>query len=280
MFTVNNALTLATFLQKRNLWKATRNQMLSMLSQHLHLDVLRLIVDKNQKLTRWQSLQWLLYLFQAVFGKPVAYILKSRQFYAHNFYVNHHVLIPRLESEQLVRMVLQEKSRHRLLDMGCGSGCLGLSIKLARPDWHVSLSDISKNALDVAKRNAGRLQLASEQLEFYQSDLFFQLKGLNPFSIIIANLPYVTRSEWQRCERQVRKFEPRLALVCDDPLQFYQRFFRESQRFLAIDGWIMLELSPMIIQSVHNLAASFFSFSKIVIDDYERSRFLLVKNPK
>ncbi len=149
---------------------------------------------------------------------PVAYIIGHKEFYSRRFQVNPNVLIPRPESEQLIGMLKQllpataalpGLTPKRLVDIGTGSGCLGITIKLEFPELDVSLTDTSRHALTVAKKN---VSLLDADIETFVSDLLSDY----PYSpdIVVANLPYVDKS-WDYLSPELRN-EPDEALYADD----------------------------------------------------------------
>ena len=121
-------------------------------------------------------------------GMPIAYITKQKEFFHQNFYVDTHVLIPRPETEELIEYVLQyfSSTKHTVLDLGTGSGCIAITLKKERPEYNIFASDISLQALNIAKKNAKTLQ---QEIQFIESDLLSNIK--ESFDLIIANLPYV-----------------------------------------------------------------------------------------
>ena len=151
---------------------------------------------------------------------PIAYIIGKSEFYGNEFEVNNDVLIPRPESESFVELVykIEDKNLY-ILDLGCGSGCLGISIKKVRPDFNVTLLDISLNALKIAKINA---KISSVKVDFMESSLLD--KVTKNYEIIIANLPYVP----EFLSNNNLSFEPRLALFGGkDGLEIYNKFWKQ-----------------------------------------------------
>ena len=141
-------------------------------------------------------------------GEPLAYLTGFKEFYGRDFHVSPDVLIPRVESETIIDFA-KELEPKKILDVGTGSGCLAISLKLEIPEAEVSAVDISKDALKIAKLNAENL---GAKVHFSESDL---LENVNDdFELIVANLPYVDR-DWDWLSKGL-KFEPELALFAED----------------------------------------------------------------
>ncbi len=146
-------------------------------------------------------------------GEPVAYILEQKDFYGFSFYVDKNVLIPRPETELLVEAVLERASKQEplsILDLGCGSGCIGLSLLKKLENAELQLLDISSAALEVAKKNAGALQL-SERCQFTCGDASEMHFSGQQFDVIVSNPPYIS-SDDERVQKEVVEFEPHQAL--------------------------------------------------------------------
>ena len=180
--------------------------------------------------------QW----FQQAVGRllhdePAQYIVGKAPFYGRTFAVNSAVLIPEPETADLVDWVLDQMDDRprRVLDLGTGSGVIGITLALERPQWQVTLSDISAAALHVAELNAQRL---SARVELVQSDLFAGLVGRR-FDLIVTNPPYVDRADQGLMDAAVIKYEPDLALYADEHgLGFYHRLFSQIAGPLTPDG--------------------------------------------
>jgi release factor glutamine methyltransferase len=174
---------------------------------------------------------------------PVAYITGQKEFYGRQFIVNKNVLIPRPESETMVESLksiigsLKPNEIINLVDIGTGSGCLGITAKLEIPQLNVTLIDISSKALKVAKLNAKSL---SAEIDIKKSNL---LKKYNQTAdIIIANLPYVDKI-WDRSPET--DYEPRNALfAADKGLATIKKLINESNNKLTIGGYLILEAEP------------------------------------
>ena len=144
-------------------------------------------------------------------NKPIQYVIGNVNFYGLKFIVNKNVLIPRFETEELVEQVVEyakslNKDKIKILDLGCGSGAIGLTLKSILKDSEVTLIDISKEALEVARLNANNLNL---DVTFIESDWFSNVK-LEKYDIIVSNPPYIRTDE--EIEEIVRDNEPSLAL--------------------------------------------------------------------
>ena len=175
-------------------------------------------------------------------GEPVQYILGSADFMGMRFEVTPEVLIPRQDTETLAEAALIDLRGRpggpALLDLCAGSGCIGLSLASLAPGARVTLSDISREALDIARRNAHALGV---RVELRHGDLFAAV-GRERFDVIASNPPYIPRQQLSELQREVR-FEPRLALDGgEDGLDFYRRIAEEAGRHLNAGGSVYLEV--------------------------------------
>ena len=172
---------------------------------------------------------------------PIAYILGYKEFYGRRFTVSPSVLIPRPESEDLISLFLEltasEIAEKVLIDVGTGSGCLGITAKLERSNLSVILSDISKPALNIAEKNANALN-ADVHIQ-QQSLLNGQLK---PVDYIFANLPYVDKNWDVSPELQ---YEPDIALFAEDEgLKLILQLISQAPRCLTPEGLLFIEADP------------------------------------
>jgi release factor glutamine methyltransferase len=173
--------------------------------------------------------------------EPVAYVIGQWGFRRLMLDVDARVLVPRPETELLVERclaLLDGVERPSLLDVGTGSGAIALALKQERPDATVAGSDISPDALAVARGNAERLEL---DIELVQSDLLDGI-GERRFHLVCSNPPYVSRAELETLEPEVARFEPRLALAAgEDGLELYRRLLPQACRHLLPGGSLVLE---------------------------------------
>ncbi len=178
--------------------------------------------------------------------EPAAYIVGLKNFMGYDFVLNHHVLVPRPETELLIEDLLMEARDLRLvkpkiLDVGTGSGCIAISLALLLPNAEISALDVSSEALQIAAENVRRLDA---KVALFQSDLF---KDLPPtlqgaFDMIAANPPYIAAPDLPRCEPEL-SFEPRLALDGgEDGLTAIRRVIGEGRFFLKSGGLLAVEI--------------------------------------
>jgi len=180
-------------------------------------------------------------------GKPLAYITGEKEFFSRSFFVDPRVLIPRPETELLVEealAVLEKRDDIRtVMDVGTGSGVIGATIARLS-SRNVLCVDISMDALAVARRNAA-VSGVPERLTFLCSDLMEGIKKGRKFDMILANLPYVAEGEWDDVMRDVKEYEPGLALRGGaDGLEIYRRFIRLLPDHLAERGCVLVEIGP------------------------------------
>jgi len=180
--------------------------------------------------------------------EPLQYVLGSQEFCGLDMVVNPGVLIPRPESELLVEEAIALLGAHPqpvILDVGTGSGCLGISIGLALKRARVIASDRSLSALQVARTNARKHGMDS-RISWLAGDVLAPLlsSGLaGKVTAIIANLPYISHTEWDRLSPDVKDFEPCLALDGGpDGLDVYRRLLQEAPGVLAPEGVVLMEV--------------------------------------
>lgn len=194
---------------------------------------------------------------------PLAYIIGHKEFYGRRFYVTPSVLIPRPESEAIIEALKEyvtPDDKKQLIDVGTGSGCLGITAKLELPNLDVSLVDISRHALTVAAKNAAALDC---DVTISRSDLL-ESYPLQP-DIILANLPYVDMT-WERSPET--NHEPREALFADDKgLYLIKKLIEQSGTRMPNGGLLFLEADP---EQHSNIIAygNLHGFKKHFLSDY------------
>lgn len=173
---------------------------------------------------------------------PIAYIIGHKEFYGRLFKVSPSVLVPRPESETIIELLdnLCDGSTKTLVDVGTGSGCLGITAKLEHPELEVTLTDISHHALGIAEKNAETL---GATIAIVKNDLLVPNPQLPPqIDIILANLPYVDHN-WERSPET--NYEPELALFADKGGRaLIERLLQEAPLYLVTGGILLLEADP------------------------------------
>lgn len=181
-------------------------------------------------------------------GEPLQYILGHQEFWSTDLRVDPRVLIPRPDTELLVEQVLTvvkkglSEKTPVILDLGTGSGAVSIALAREVKDIFLVATDVSKEALQLAGLNA-REQQISGKIGFVLGDLFGPFKKGALFDLILSNPPYIRRTEIASLEREVRDFEPLMALNGgEDGLDFHRKIICESPDYLRGDGWLLLEV--------------------------------------
>ena len=195
-------------------------------------------------------------------GVPLQHLLGTVWFHNREFKTDARALIPRPETEELAELILSltPAETQSVLDMGCGSGVLGLTLAGERPDWRLTLADISQDALALTAENADALEITN--FTAVNSDLFAAVAG--SFDGIAANLPYVPEADRASLSREVT-YDPDLALFSgQDGLDLIRRFIPDAFSRLNPGGWIALEIGHDQASQVHELLAN-SGFSRIEV---------------
>ncbi len=224
----------------------SRIDVLSIVSHVLSLSKERVLMEPERSLDHDEGERIGELIRQRREGKPLAYLTRQREFFSESFYVDERVLIPRPETESLVEealLFMRDLGRPaRVLDMGCGSGIIGILLAKGGAQQAVC-ADISIDALSVARRNALDLDM-EERMIFLTSDLFSSMRRDADFDIICANLPYVGRDEWEALMPDVRCYEPMGALLGGETgLELYVRFAAEAVSHLRSGGALFCEVA-------------------------------------
>lgn len=211
-------------------------------------------------------------------GIPIQHLLGSVYFHKHEFKTDARALIPRPETEELAEWILKWElpAEGEILDMGCGSGVLGLTLAAERPGWALTLADVSPAALALARENAAALEIPNAT--FLESDLFAAVPG--PFDGIAANLPYVPEADRASLTREVMH-DPALALFSGpDGLDLIRRFIPEAFPRLKPGGWLVLEIGIDQASQVREiLQASGFTAIDVQSDLSGVPRFPFARRP-
>jgi release factor glutamine methyltransferase len=211
-------------------------------------DKLQRLMEKDSVFMPAQQERFLDYAARLQSGMPMQYVLGYAWFAGRIFKVNEQVLIPRPETEELVQWVIDDlkisgKFPVRILDIGTGSGCIPISVKLALETVSVSACDISPSALELASENANQL---GADVHFFKLDILdaVQWKSLPGYDLLVSNPPYIPITEKDSLHRNVKDFEPALALFtpADDAQLFYRAVARMGCVQLTCGGTVYCEV--------------------------------------
>ncbi len=211
--------------------------------------------------------------------EPLQYIIGFSDFMNARISVNEHVLIPRIETEQLVEIILDEHpddTELSLLDLGTGSGCIPIAIKMERPNWQVNGIDISQEALEVAQKNANQNEV---EISFSEGDILSPetIHFDQSLDIIISNPPYVKPDEKEVLESQVKEYEPHQALFCDNMDQMYSAIITFASNNLSDDGMLYLEIHENYAEDITALFDQ-NKWDAILKKDYDKKpRFIVAQ---
>lgn len=200
--------------------------------------------------------------------KPIQHIIGFADFMGEKFIVNPSVLIPRDETEILVRKaieIINKNSFKTALDVGTGSGCIACMIA-KHTDCQIIGLDISTDALNTALDNASRLNLFNKAI-FRKSDIFSNVKPGESFDIIVSNPPYIPPSQKENIQKEV-SFDPEIALYTKDDkgIEFYEKIINDAQKILNENGYLLFELGIGQAELVKNLMNNKFLEIEIIKD--------------
>ncbi len=234
--------------------------------------------DSNREITAAEKEFVLTLMQRRLQGEPMAYLIGEKEFWSLTLEVTKDTLIPRPETEHLIEWALKHlvaEKNLNIADLGTGSGAIALALAHERPNWQIHATDKSFAALQVAIRNANRLQL--NNISFYQGDWFAAIPNLK-FDAIFSNPPYIAEQDphWQSPELQ---FEPRTALASGvEGLDALQIIIKESQQQLNKNGWLALEHGYDQANRLHALLDSEnFHHIQTFVDLAELPRFTVAQ---
>jgi len=253
------------------------------LTHVLNCDRLSLYLNQGRDLSKDKAALISAILGRRAKGEPVQYILGQTEFMGLEFKVDRRVLIPRPETEILVEVALKIVkaagiASPKILDLGTGSGCIAVSLAKNIPQGRVSASDISLQALELARENADLHQVS---IAFIQSNLFTSL-GKEGFDLIVSNPPYVATFELSTLAREIA-FEPALALEGgQDGLDFYRRISNQAAGYLQAGGFLILEIGLGQREPIENMLINSKNFEIIeIVKDYNNiERVIVARNLK
>ena len=249
--TILEALNQATQILREKKIANPRSTSEIFLSSILNLKRVDLYLNKDRILTEKENEKLNLYLQQRIFGKPIQYTTGEVGFFGYDFKIDERALIPRPETETLVNEIIQYfKDRKKdcealkIIDIGTGSGAIAVTLANELRNSLVYATDISKEALELALENAVKNEV-EQRIEFICGDLFEPLKGKNlenSIDCIVSNPPYVKDSEFENLDKEIRDFEPKVALLSgEEGIDFHTKIAEESVNYLKSCGLLAFE---------------------------------------
>ena len=214
----------------------------AILARSLNTDPLKLYAHPERRVDPERAEAFEKLLRRRLAGEPLAYVIGGREFYSRPFAVTPDVLIPRPETETLAELAIETARRMespRILDLGTGSGCLAVTLFLEARDCEIFASDVSAAALGIAEKNA---RANGACVRFVNSDLL-DCFAKSSFDMIISNPPYVSEAEHAELPAQIRRHEPRAALLGGrDGLSYIRKIASAAGRVLREEGFLLLEI--------------------------------------
>jgi release factor glutamine methyltransferase len=235
-----------------------------LLADALGKDRVHLFAYPEQELAETVERRYRRSLGERLSGTPTQYITGRQEFYGHSFKVTPDVLIPRPETEHQVETILRRQPEARnVVDIGCGSGAIGISIALERPGTSVTLTDISLSALHVARENALTLDA---HVAFLCCDLGAALAAA-AFDVVVSNPPYIPLHALDGLPREVRDHEPHVALVgAGVGVEIYRRLIADAERILRPGGLLSVELGYQDVDEVFPMFGQAWRFVEVSDD--------------
>lgn len=259
-----------------------------LLAHQLKINRINLYLSFDQPLNEQEIDGFRSLVKRRVNREPIQYITGIQEFWSLEFDVDQQVLIPRPESELLVEQVLYQY-RHgmsrdikspSILDLGTGSGVLAISIASEIESALIWATDISGEALDLARSNSEKHKLKG-RIEFIQGDLWEPVKALDrKFDFIVSNPPYIATEEFDELYPEVREYEPRLALEgFQNGMHFIKRIISDSAGYLNSRGWLLMEMDPRQMDPSLELLKKTgeYSLQKKVKDYSNKNRVVIAK---
>jgi release factor glutamine methyltransferase len=229
----------------------------ALLAHALSLDRAQLIIRSGEPIDEARYEKFNDFINRRAVGEPLQYITGHQEFYNLDFEVSRDVLIPRPETEFLIERVIalsQSVSAPIIIDVGTGSGCIAVTLAVNLPAASILATDISPSALDVARRNA-RHHKVDERIEFLEGDLLAPVGKLRgAIDILASNPPYVPTSDRESLQREVRDWEPEVALFGgEDGIDFYRRLLEEGREYIKAGGWMVCEIGYSQLEAISRM---------------------------
>ena len=257
-----------------------RSMIYSLIEHFTEFDLTKILTYKDElKVSESELLKINFAIKDLKKEKPLQQIIGYTDFLDVRIDVNEHVLIPRVETEEIVQRVINEnkgRKNLKIADICCGSGCIAIALKRAFPDANLYAYDISEEALKKSKENAEKNK---EKINFFKENVLESKEKNQEFDIIVSNPPYVRESEKAFMRNNVLLYEPALALFVSDkePLIFYEHLLKFSNQNLAKNGKIYMEINENLAKETELLFKNFNYQTSVFKDLRGKDRLLLTK---
>ncbi len=257
-----------------------RSMIYSLIEHFTEFDLTKILTYKDElKVSESELLKINFAIKDLKKEKPLQQIIGYTDFLDVRIDVNEHVLIPRVETEEIVQRVINEnkgRKNLKIADICCGSGCIAIALKKAFPDANIYAYDISEEALKKSKENAEKNK---EKINFFKENILESKEKNQEFDIIVSNPPYVRESEKAFMRNNVLLYEPALALFVSDkePLIFYEHLLKFSNQNLAKNGKIYMEINENLAKETELLFKNFNYQTSVFKDLRGKDRLLLAK---
>ncbi|MBQ2376587.1 MAG: peptide chain release factor N(5)-glutamine methyltransferase [Bacteroidales bacterium] len=257
-----------------------RSMIYSLIEHFTEFDLTKILTYKDElKVSESELLKINFAIKDLKKEKPLQQIIGYTDFLDVRIDVNEHVLIPRVETEEIVQRVINEnkgRKNLKIADICCGSGCIAIALKRAFPDANLYAYDISEEALKKSKENAEKNK---EKINFFKENVLESKEKNQEFDIIVSNPPYVRESEKAFMRNNVLLYEPALALFVSDkePLIFYEHLLKFSNQNLAKNGKIYMEINENLAKETELLFKNFNYQTSVFKDLRGKDRLLLAK---
>lgn len=257
-----------------------RSMIYSIIEHFTNYDLMKILTYKDElKVSESELLKINFAIKDLKKERPLQQILGYCEFLDVKINLNHQVLIPRVETEEITQRIIHENKGRRNLkiaDLCCGSGCIAIALKKAFPDANVYAYDISEEAIEQSKENAN---LNKEKIFFFKENIFQNKEKNQEFDIIVSNPPYVRESEKSLMKNNVLLYEPHLALFVsdEDPLIFYKQILDFCNRNLAKNGKIYMEINENLAKETELLFKNFNYQTSVFKDIRGKDRLVFAK---
>ncbi len=250
-------------------------------------------IHNNISISKKDKNKFYSFLDKRIQGKPVSRILGSRNFWKNNFLINKYTLDPRPDSEVIIDVLTKtfgNSSNHfQVLDLGSGSGCIGLSLIDEIKNTSLLSVDVCKQSLEILNKNANRLKLVNRlhcaKINWFENGWIESIKIItqneklfskNKFDIIVCNPPYIKSSDIEKLQTEVKNYDPLVSLDGGiDGCDSYRAIFKDLRKLLAIDGLCLFEIGYDLLDNIKIILKEFnLNLIKVHKDFYGHSRVI------